>query len=82
MLELARELGFEVRVEPIDLDRINRAMEIFVTGAIGGVESAQLGGRSPGGGAVTARLTRAWRSWARQAPGSEHVFSGVGRLTA
>lgn len=82
VLELARELGFEVRVEPIDLDRINRAMEIFVTGAIGGVESAQLGGRSPGGGAVTARLTRAWRSWARQAPGSEHVFSGVGRLTA
>ena len=82
VLELARELGFDVRVEPIDLDRINRAKEIFVTGAIGGVEPAQLEGRSAGGVAVTARLARAWRSWAKQAATSENILSGVGRLTA
>jgi para-aminobenzoate synthetase/4-amino-4-deoxychorismate lyase len=48
VLELARELGLEVASEPLDLGRLSRADEIFVTGSLGGVEPAQLDGQLDG----------------------------------
>lgn len=82
VLELAGGLGLDVRVEPIDLRRLARADEIFVTGAIGGVEPAQLERRGASDATVTAQLARAWRSWARLAAGSRNLLTGVGRLPA
>jgi para-aminobenzoate synthetase / 4-amino-4-deoxychorismate lyase len=68
VLTLARELGFPARAEPIDLGRLARAREVFVTGALGGVEPAQLDGAPalrPGervaDGSVTAQLAAALR---------------------
>jgi para-aminobenzoate synthetase / 4-amino-4-deoxychorismate lyase len=64
VLELAPRLGLLVAVEPIDLRRLARARELFVTGSLGGVEPAQLLGRqqpgaAAGPGAVAARLADA-----------------------
>jgi para-aminobenzoate synthetase/4-amino-4-deoxychorismate lyase len=59
VLRVARELGFDVRVEPVALGRLARADEVFVTGALGGVEPAQLEDRRNRSGAVTARLAEA-----------------------
>jgi para-aminobenzoate synthetase / 4-amino-4-deoxychorismate lyase len=67
VLTLARTLGFEARAEPIDLGRLATASEVFVTGALGGVEPARLDTDTPGlgqpaaGGPVTARLAAALR---------------------
>jgi branched-subunit amino acid aminotransferase/4-amino-4-deoxychorismate lyase len=67
VVALARELGFEARAEPIDLARLTHASEVFVTGALGGVEPAQLetdrsgSGQGPAQGTVTARLAAALR---------------------
>jgi para-aminobenzoate synthetase/4-amino-4-deoxychorismate lyase len=65
VLGLARKLGFEARAEPISLGALATASELFVTGALGGVEPAELvtdsGGSDPRAaqGAVTAQLTAA-----------------------
>jgi len=65
VVALARELGFEARAEPITLGAFASASEVFVTGALGGVEPAQLetdsGGssRRPTQGPVTAQLAAA-----------------------
>jgi len=40
VLALARELGLPARAEPIHLGRLTAAAELFVTGALGGVEPA------------------------------------------
>jgi para-aminobenzoate synthetase/4-amino-4-deoxychorismate lyase len=67
VVALARELGFEARVEPIALVRLTHASEVFVTGALGGVEPAQLitdgggSGQPAAQGAVTAQLAAALR---------------------
>jgi para-aminobenzoate synthetase/4-amino-4-deoxychorismate lyase len=68
VLELARDLGFEVREEPIDLGRLARAEEIFLTGAIGGVMRGGLGSAPSSDGPVTARLAKAWRASAALSP--------------
>jgi para-aminobenzoate synthetase/4-amino-4-deoxychorismate lyase len=65
VLVLARELGFEVRVQTIDLGRLIHAREVFVTGALGGVEPAALESRPAGSGPVTTRLAEALRETAR-----------------
>jgi para-aminobenzoate synthetase/4-amino-4-deoxychorismate lyase len=44
VIELASELGYDVRARPIDLTELAEAREIFVTGALGGVEPAELSG--------------------------------------
>jgi para-aminobenzoate synthetase/4-amino-4-deoxychorismate lyase len=61
VLELAPRIGLIVSVEPLSLGRLSEADELFVTGALGGVEPAQLGGRRPAhdAGEVAARLARA-----------------------
>jgi para-aminobenzoate synthetase/4-amino-4-deoxychorismate lyase len=65
VVALARELGFEARAEPIDLARLTHASEVFVTGALGGVEPAQLvsatggSGQPAAPGLVTAQLAAA-----------------------
>jgi para-aminobenzoate synthetase/4-amino-4-deoxychorismate lyase len=74
VVALARKLRFEARAEPIDLERLTRASELFVTGALGGVEPAQLvtdGGRSgqlPAHGTVTSQLAAALRQADAAAP--------------
>jgi para-aminobenzoate synthetase/4-amino-4-deoxychorismate lyase len=60
VIELARGLGLEVREERVDLARLAGAAELFVTGALGGVEPAGLGSAPPKAGPVTARLADAW----------------------
>jgi para-aminobenzoate synthetase / 4-amino-4-deoxychorismate lyase len=63
VLGLAHELGLETRVEPIELARLAQAREIFLTGALAGVEPAQLaGGAAAGGGAITGQLAHALRT--------------------
>jgi para-aminobenzoate synthetase/4-amino-4-deoxychorismate lyase len=68
VLALAREHGLPVRAESIDLTRLHNARELFVTGALGGVEPARLhgAGASPNGecdgeGTLTAQLAGALR---------------------
>jgi para-aminobenzoate synthetase/4-amino-4-deoxychorismate lyase len=56
VLALARELGYELRVEQLDISRLARAREVFVTGALGGVEPAHL---EPGGTGEEHRVTTA-----------------------
>jgi para-aminobenzoate synthetase/4-amino-4-deoxychorismate lyase len=63
LLELAPRLGFDVRVEPIALNGLARASELFVTGGLGGVEPAQLDGHPRKVGTVTARLAGALRDF-------------------
>jgi para-aminobenzoate synthetase/4-amino-4-deoxychorismate lyase len=62
VLALARDLGYEARAEPIDLERLKRAQEMFVTGALSGIEPAQLAGVTGVHGETTATLARAWAS--------------------
>ncbi len=60
VLELASVLGLAAVVEPLGLGRLERADELFVTGALGGIEPAHLEGQAPRDpGPVTARLTGA-----------------------
>ncbi len=59
VIELARELGLPVDVEPIDLARLARAREMFLTGSLAGVEPTQLDGRPAGNSTVTAQLADA-----------------------
>ena len=61
VLELARTLGFEVRVRPIDLGELARASELFLTGSLGGVQPAQLDGQPPAPGTVTVQIAQALR---------------------
>jgi para-aminobenzoate synthetase/4-amino-4-deoxychorismate lyase len=65
-IEVARALGLEVREEPVSLDELARADEVFLTGAVRGVEpvrrctglaewdSGEVTGR------VAAELRRVW----------------------
>jgi para-aminobenzoate synthetase/4-amino-4-deoxychorismate lyase len=59
VLDLGRRLGLEVLAEPLHLSRLAGAGELFVTGALGGVEPASLDGRAIEAGPLTARLARA-----------------------
>jgi len=62
VIEIARELGLSVRLEPLELTRVAGAAELFVTGSLGGVEPAIVpGGSALSGGPVTARLADALR---------------------
>jgi para-aminobenzoate synthetase / 4-amino-4-deoxychorismate lyase len=61
VLALARELGFDVRVEHLSLERLASAREIFVAGSLGGVEPAGLDAGPGGGGEITARLAHVLR---------------------
>jgi para-aminobenzoate synthetase / 4-amino-4-deoxychorismate lyase len=47
VLRIALALGYELRFEPLALDRLAAAPETFVTGALGGIEPARLGGIEP-----------------------------------
>ncbi len=69
VLRIAHGLGYEVRVAPLTVERLAAAPEIFVTGALGGIEPARLGGRGPadpapdrGGRTVTDTLSAALRA--------------------
>jgi para-aminobenzoate synthetase/4-amino-4-deoxychorismate lyase len=61
VLELAPRLGLIAGVEPISLERLAAADELFVTGALGGVEPACLADGSAAGepGPVTSRVIAA-----------------------
>ncbi len=59
VLELAPWLGLELRIAPFDLRELGEASELFVTGALGGVEPAQLEGDAARGVNVTTLLRTA-----------------------
>jgi branched-subunit amino acid aminotransferase/4-amino-4-deoxychorismate lyase len=61
VIELAEQLGFEVDVRPLSLKEVRVASEVFVTGAIGGVEAATVTGHLPASGEITPRLANALR---------------------
>jgi para-aminobenzoate synthetase / 4-amino-4-deoxychorismate lyase len=82
VLELARELGIDVRVEPVDLARLADAEEIFLTGSLSGTTPAQLGARRGHRGEVTAALARAWRERAGRTEQAAGVDRAVARLPA
>jgi para-aminobenzoate synthetase/4-amino-4-deoxychorismate lyase len=56
VLELAGRLGIETVVRPLPLGELAGAQELFVTGALGGVEPAHLAGALREQGSVTAAL--------------------------
>ena len=68
VLELGPDLGLDIRVEPFDLALLAGAAEIFLTGALGGVEPAHLDGRPAGDGAVAVRLADALRTATQLVP--------------
>jgi para-aminobenzoate synthetase / 4-amino-4-deoxychorismate lyase len=82
VLELAPELGIDVRVEPVDLTRLADAEEIFLTGSLSGTTPAQLGARRGHRGEVTAALARAWRERAGRTEQAAGVDRAVARLPA
>ena len=62
VIEIARGLGFAVRIEPLDLGRLAEASELFVTGSLGGAEPAVLlEGSAESAGPIAARLAAALR---------------------
>jgi para-aminobenzoate synthetase / 4-amino-4-deoxychorismate lyase len=73
VIGLARELGLRVDVEPIDLARLARAREMFLTGSLAGLEPAGLDGRPAGGGAVAAQLADALQTATQLVPNPAHV---------
>jgi para-aminobenzoate synthetase / 4-amino-4-deoxychorismate lyase len=77
VLELGHELGLAVHVEPIDLALLAGAREIFLTGALGGVEPAHLDGRPAGDGRVTAQLADALRTATQLVPSPAHEESAI-----
>jgi para-aminobenzoate synthetase/4-amino-4-deoxychorismate lyase len=56
VLELAPRLGLELRIAPLDLCELGAASELFVTGALGGVQPAQLEGDAGRGQRVTTQV--------------------------
>jgi para-aminobenzoate synthetase/4-amino-4-deoxychorismate lyase len=79
VLELARALALNVRVEPVELARLAAADEIFVTGSLGGVEPATLAGgvgRARSDGEITSELARAWRAWSGVEPADRTALAG------
>jgi para-aminobenzoate synthetase / 4-amino-4-deoxychorismate lyase len=73
VLELGPDLGLDIHVEPFDLALLAGAGEIFLTGALGGVEPAHLHGRPAGDGAVALRLADALRRATQLVPNPAHV---------
>ncbi len=73
VIGLAGELGLRVDVEPIDLARLARADEVFLTGSLAGVEPAQLGGRPAPHSAVTTQLAHALRTATHLVPSPAHA---------
>jgi para-aminobenzoate synthetase/4-amino-4-deoxychorismate lyase len=61
VIELASELGYDVRTEPIDLAQLADAREIFVTGSLGGVEPAELDGQPARDRQISEELAHALR---------------------
>jgi para-aminobenzoate synthetase/4-amino-4-deoxychorismate lyase len=65
-IAIAREAGVEVREEPLRLDALGAARELFVTGSVRGVEfvrsldGAPIGGRGDIGRAIADVLRRTW----------------------
>jgi para-aminobenzoate synthetase/4-amino-4-deoxychorismate lyase len=60
VIELARAIGLEVREEAVELGQMAHAAEVFVTGALAGVERAILEDGAGSTAPVTASLARAW----------------------
>jgi para-aminobenzoate synthetase/4-amino-4-deoxychorismate lyase len=56
-IELAAGLGLPVREEPVDLGALSSADEVFLTGAVRGVEPVKLGEVT---GRISAELRRVW----------------------
>lgn len=80
VLELAHGLALDVRVERIDLERVERADAVFLTGSLSGVEPARLAGRDAGNARLVAELADAWsRQVGLVAP---VVYRGAERLPA
>jgi branched-subunit amino acid aminotransferase/4-amino-4-deoxychorismate lyase len=63
VIELARGLGLEVREQPIDLEQLARAREVFLTGSLRGVDPAVVEGAAASAPTpVSETLARAWRA--------------------
>ncbi len=62
VIKLAGQLGYDIATQPIELTRLAAAQEVFVTGALGGVEPAQLAGRPARTDAIAMELDRALRA--------------------
>ncbi|MGI8801408.1 MAG: aminotransferase class IV, partial [Solirubrobacteraceae bacterium] len=79
VMAIARRLGLEVRAEPVSHRRLRRAREVFVTGALGGVEAVESCDGTPfaTGRETGARIGRELRA----APGRAQVASGSERLS-
>jgi para-aminobenzoate synthetase/4-amino-4-deoxychorismate lyase len=66
----AREIGIEVREEPLDVERLIASGEAFLTGSIRGIEPVRMVGESPLGplGEAVAELAIEMRqSWLEMA---------------
>jgi para-aminobenzoate synthetase/4-amino-4-deoxychorismate lyase len=63
VIELARGFGLEVREQPIDLEQLARAREVFLTGSLRGVDPAVVEGAAASAPTpVSETLARAWRA--------------------
>jgi para-aminobenzoate synthetase/4-amino-4-deoxychorismate lyase len=73
VLAAARALDVEVRCAPIDHRRLLRADEVFVTGALAGIEAVEAcdARELPGAGALAGRLARALAAGDQVASGSD-----------
>jgi para-aminobenzoate synthetase / 4-amino-4-deoxychorismate lyase len=60
VLELAAASAIKASVRPLHLSEVRAAEELFVTGALGGIEQATLEARTPAGDRFTSRLNSDW----------------------
>ncbi|HLY50045.1 MAG TPA: aminodeoxychorismate synthase component I [Solirubrobacteraceae bacterium] len=82
IIDLAMALGLHVREEPLELARLARAEEVFLTGSLSGVEAAHLDGAPGSDAPVAARLGAAWGRWANGAAGPSVPDAGPAPLPA